>query len=280
MTEAIPPSRARKPRTDRRDLRDESAEGTVRALSRGLEILALFSIYSPALTLADLSQRTGLPSTTVRRLAKTMEHHHFLVFDASTGVYHLGPALIQTVLVLESDFELARLVRPWLERLARDTGESTAISTRRDDSVVIIDHVLTSHPFKPEVPSGRLDSFNESWSVHAKVHLAYAGQNVIRKILLAQIPRYTERTITDPVIFAQELAKIRDEGVAYDLEERHVGMCALATPVFSRDGKVRAALSVVAPAERFGPEDRARYAIAAKTAAADISRYMKQDYTG
>jgi DNA-binding IclR family transcriptional regulator len=261
-------------------LQEDSSEGTVRALSRGLELLALFTVHNPALTLAELSQRTGLPTTTVRRLAKTMEHHHFLVFDASMGLFHLGPALLQAVRVLESDLELARMVRPWLERLARDTGESTAISTRRDQSVVIIDYVLTSHPFKPEVPSGCLDSFTESWSVHAKVHLAYAGESVIGEVLKARIPRYTERTITDPVVLAQELAKIREEGVAYDLEGRHIGMCALATPVFSRGGKVRAALSVVAPTERFGLEDRDKFATAAKTTAADISRYIEQMHGG
>ena len=52
-----------------------------------------------------------------------------------------------------------------------------------------------------------------------------------------------------------------ETGLAYDLEEQDLGVCAVSAPIFGPDGDVRAAITVVAPAERFGP--RAREELAA-----------------
>ena len=46
------------------------------------------------------------------------------------------------------------------------------------------------------------------------------------------------------------------EGVAFDIEERNLGTCAVAAPVRDQLGKVIAALSVIVPTGRFGDEEK------------------------
>ena len=68
-----------------------------------------------------------------------------------------------------------------------------------------------------------------------------------------------------------EFERIRNDGVAFDIEERNVGTCAVAAPVRDQLGAVIAGLSVVVPTGRFGQEERERFAEAVKAAAASLS---------
>ena len=48
------------------------------------------------------------------------------------------------------------------------------------------------------------------------------------------------------------LERAAAEGVAFDLEEQDIGVCAVSAPVFGPGGDVLAVLTVVAPSDRFG----------------------------
>jgi DNA-binding IclR family transcriptional regulator len=81
----------------------------------------------------------------------------------------------------------------------------------------------------------------------------------------------TPFTITDPERYADELQKIRTEGMAYDLQEQRVGVCALAVPVRDFTGEVRASLSVVVSEVRYGPHEAGRYGQVLKQTAAALA---------
>jgi IclR family acetate operon transcriptional repressor len=66
--------------------------------------------------------------------------------------------------------------------------------------------------------------------------------------------RYTDKTLTDRKVIAERLARIVEEGVAYDFEEQQQGVCAIAVPVFEK-GSVVLSLGAVVPVERFGEAD-------------------------
>ena len=65
-----------------------------------------------------------------------------------------------------------------------------------------------------------------------------------------------------------------DEGVAFDIEERNLGTCAVAAPVRDQLGKVIAALSVIVPTGRFGPDEKVSFAEAVKASAAALSAFL------
>ena len=71
------------------------------------------------------------------------------------------------------------------------------------------------------------------------------------------------------------LARAAEEGVAYDLEEQDLGVCAVSAPVFAPGGDVLAVLTVVAPSDRFGPEGREKNAEAVKRKAAEMTAYFR-----
>jgi len=244
----------------------------VRALSRGLRVLALFTVDHPEWSLSDLSRRTGLHKATAYRMTRTMEAEGFLVFDTTTGKYHLGPATIPLSFLASAQSELVRLARPYLEELAELTGETTNLAVEVEGSVVVIGQVLTSHPFKPSLPLGRV--LTDLANTHGQLFAAFRPEGERARLLAAPQAKLTPNTVTDSVEIAAKLVRVADEGVAFDLEEHGLGICAVAAPVRDQSGDVKATLSVVAPKERFGAQEKKKHAQAVKRVAASFSAYL------
>ena len=62
------------------------------------------------------------------------------------------------------------------------------------------------------------------------------------------------------------------EGVAYDLQERALGICGVAAPVRDFGGEVKASLGIIGPPERFGPTELEHYTRVIKEKADALSR--------
>jgi DNA-binding IclR family transcriptional regulator len=137
---------------------------------------------------------------------------------------------------------------------------------------VSVDLVDTPRPFRREVAVGRI--IGDTANANGKVFAAFkVGPE--RAALLAQPhPQITPNTITDPGLLEAELDGVACDGVAFDMEERNVGTCAVAAPVRDQLGKVIAALSIVVPTGRFGAPERPRYAEAVKVAADSLSAFL------
>jgi DNA-binding IclR family transcriptional regulator len=81
----------------------------------------------------------------------------------------------------------------------------------------------------------------------------------IEQLLLAQTDRaaFTATTITTTPGLAQELARVRREGVAIDREEFAEGFCCVGAPIVAPDGRVAASIAVSSPARRFAQDSDA-----------------------
>ncbi|MHB8867352.1 MAG: IclR family transcriptional regulator [Thermoleophilia bacterium] len=244
----------------------------IRALARGLRVLSLFTVDHPEWGLNELSRRTGLHKATTYRITRTMESEGYLVFDPETNLYHLGPAIIPASYVVRTHSELSRIAHPYLEELARETGETANLAVEIEGSMVLIDQVMTSHPFKPTLPIGRV--LGGLANSHGKVLAVYRSEAERKAMIAAEQRAHTKNTITDPKELTAVLETVARDGVAFDLEELNLGVCAVAAPVVDQTGDLRATVAVVAPTDRFGPEARAAGAEATKRAGLAISERL------
>jgi DNA-binding IclR family transcriptional regulator len=65
-----------------------------------------------------------------------------------------------------------------------------------------------------------------------KALLAYLPEQRVEHILAEGLPRFTERTITDPAYLREELAQIRQQGYAVAREELEEASSASLVPLF------------------------------------------------
>lgn len=254
------------------DRTTDADQFVVRALARGLAILSLFDVDHSEWTIDEMSAQTGLLRMTVYRMVRTLESAGFLVRDAASNRYHLGPATLAMTYVSGERSELVAAARPFLEGLAQETGESVTLAVEVDGVPVCADIVNTARPFKRRTAPGRI--IGDIASVHGKLFSAFKPPEERERILAQPHPQMTPYTVTDPKALAVELDQIAREGSAFDNEGLYLGICAVGAPVRDQEGTIAAAISVVAPAGRFGPAERAAHTEAVKRAASSLSAYL------
>jgi DNA-binding IclR family transcriptional regulator len=205
-------------------------------------------------------------------MVRTLESAAFLVRDAATNRYNLGPATLALTYVAEDHSELVNVARPFLEALLQQTGESVTLALEADGAPVCVDMINTTRPFKRHTAPGRV--IGDIASVHGKLFAAFKPAQERAKIIARAHRRFTPQTVIDPKAIAEELEEIARNDVAYDFEGLYPGICAVGAPVRDQNGDVVASISVVMPTGRFGSTERAHCAEAVKTAAASLSAYL------
>lgn len=239
-----------------------------RTLEKGLQVLSLFDVTRPEWTLKDIREEAGLPKATGFRLVKTLENLRYLAYDAKSGTYHLGSAMMKAAYLTLSHSGLVRLAGPCVQALAESTTETVDLAVWTDQGSMIVHTVYTPRPFRPYNPPGMVMS--GLTNVHSKIFVAFGPESNWDKAIAENVAR-TQYSITDPDRLREELRKTRLEGIALGIEEHNLGMCAVGAPVFDGSGEARASLAVVAPSERFAPALRTEHARAVRDVAARLS---------
>jgi len=245
---------------------------SVRALTRGLLVLGLFDVDHREWTVDEIAEQTGLVRMTAYRMVRTLESMAFLVRDPASNRYRLGPAALALCYVADDQSAFIDSARPFLRALVEETGESVTLAVEVDGFPVCVDIINTSRPFKRRTAPGRI--LGDIATVHGKIFAAFKSPQDREAILARPIPKETPHTITDRDVLAAELEQVAREGVAYDIEGRYMGLCAVGAPVRDQFGAIAATISVVVPTGRFGPAESARCTEAVKAAAASFSAYL------
>lgn len=199
--------------------------------------------------ISEVAQRTGLGVSTAHRLARALCDAGFVLQDPATEHYQLGPALVTLGQRAEHTLGYDRL-RPILAQLVEETGESANLGILAGHEVLVVLGLPSPSPLRYEQEAGaRVPAHT---SAMGKVLLAH---NPDALEALVQLPRFTDRTITEHTALAQQLEVIRDRGWALNDGERDPGVRAVGAPVLAPDGRVVAAVALQGPAVRL-PDDR------------------------
>jgi DNA-binding IclR family transcriptional regulator len=106
-----------------------------------------------------------------------------------------------------------------------------------------------------------------------RMHVAFRPLSEQLKILRSGVHGSMVETADIDAIL-KRMEEERREGLGYDMEEQDKGVCAASAPVLERDGSLKAVLTLVAPAERFGPRARKKKVDALRSAAAEMTKYL------
>jgi DNA-binding IclR family transcriptional regulator len=221
------------------------------AVQRAFAVLKAFDSLHPEWSVSELSRHIGLHKTTTFRLLGALVHEGMLEREERTGTYRLGAQLIALGSQALRSTDLYNASHGELEAVARDTGETATIEILVGGETVILDEVHGKY-----LVGGRPD-FGLRFPAHAtstgKLLLAAersenAGGKRPKKGRLAKL---TSKTITDPVEFEKELAKVSRQGFATAIDEIEEGFAAVGAPIKDFGGRTVAAMSVGGARVRF-----------------------------
>lgn len=248
-------------------------ENPASVLERGLSLLGVFDADHPELGISDLARLSGLPKSTVHRLAAELVRLRLL--EPAGSRLRLGIRLFELGQLVERQSSLREAALPFMEDLREATGNSVHLAVMEGIEVVYVE-ILKARGFRalPSRIGGRLPAHATGVG---KAILAFGPPATVTARVEAGLTRLSPHTIATPGGLARELRTIRADGVSFDRQESDIGIVCVAAPVFGPDGVVRAALSVTGRAERL---DTRRMAPAVRTAALALSRTLSASPVG
>ena len=229
------------------------------SLARGLDIIKAFGASLPdserpsnmrpsdALTLSEVSEKTGLARAVVRRFLYTLVELGYVITDGK--YFRLTAKILDLGYAYLSSFSLPKIAERFLEEVTIETKESSSASVLDGDQIVYVARVQTRRIMSVSLGIGsRLPAFCTSMG---RVLLAHLPADQLEKYLKnAKFQRFTEKTISDPEALRKELSSVFKQGYALVDQELEIGLRSLAVPVFAGGARAVAAINIGTQAAR------------------------------
>jgi IclR family pca regulon transcriptional regulator len=223
----------------------------VQSLERGLSVITAFNRETPALTLSEIAERTGLTRAAARRFLLTLRDLGYVESDGR--LFSLRPRVLELGYSYLASLPVWEIARPRLEELADKVQETTSASVLDGPDIVFVARVETKRIMSMTLGVG---SRLPAWATAmGRVLLADLGpeqlDDYFRKV--ARVP-LNERTITDERRLRNIIADARVSGWTLVDQEVEEGVRSLAVPLRTPNGRTEAALTVCSHAFRVSVE--------------------------
>ncbi|WP_395405823.1 IclR family transcriptional regulator (plasmid) [Arthrobacter sp. UC242_113] len=244
---------------------------------RALDILSSLAGEGSGKTLVEISRELEIPASSIHRFMAVLEEKDFAIRTEGLR-YILGPAA--RALVSKPSTELIRdATAPVLRSLSRQQGETAFLAQMVGSDVICIDYVEGTRPLRHHVHVGTKLPLNAASS--ARAILSQLDERDVDELLnMTDFTAYTENSITT----AEEL-KVHLRGscaAGYDIcdNEMENHMWAVSAPLFSSEGAVPYAVTIVAPLSSVESSQRREVLVAAvKEASERISGELGANLT-
>ncbi len=219
----------------------------VQGAQRCFAVIRAFGHETPNLTIAGVSERTGLTRAVARRYLFTLRDLGYLV--QRDAQFSLTPRILDIGFTYLMSIDVARVAQPYLEKLVETLHESSSAAVLDGADIVYV----------VRVPARRIMSANlvlgSRLAAHAtsigKVLLAYAPPaRLVGYLAMDPLKALTQHTITDERVFQRTLEETRRRGWAAASDESELGVRSIAAPVFNHRHEVEAAINVAGHASR------------------------------
>lgn len=217
---------------------------SVPAVERAFMVLELLTEASQPLGITDLAATTGWPKSSLFMILSTFEEHGFASRDEH-GKYRLTLKLYNLAMKHLSQLEVRDVARPILEQLSVTTGLTVHLAVLAGGKAVYIDKI--EGPGFVQFATRVGQSFDLHLSGTGKALAAWLPESELDAILEEYgMPVATPNTMTSKEAFKQFLSAVKQIGYAIEDEEGELGIRCIGAPIFNRDGRVIASLSVTA----------------------------------
>lgn len=216
---------------------------SVRAVERALIILKSFNTTRTECTYQDIAHETGIPESTTFKLMKLLAQEGFLSEGDRSGSFRIGIEMYRLGCLYVADKSLIQTARPWLRRLADQTGMTANLGVRHHAENT---RILIEQGTSPLSLSTRLGEFMPyTSSALAKALVLDLSPDELEQILPPQPWRtLTAKSITSPQQLIEELDLSRERGYTIDDEEAVEGIKCFGAPLRDANGEIIAAISV------------------------------------
>jgi IclR family pca regulon transcriptional regulator len=251
---------------------NSDSESFVRTFARGLQIIETLGKSKHGMTIAELSESTGLSRSVVKRYLLTLIEIGYMESDGKT--HSLTPKVLSLGLSYLYSLPYWRHAQFALEELSQAIEQSCAMSILDHADII---YVVRIPKYKILRASPTLGSRLPANAVSmGRILLAEQSETELEQYLeAAPLHRLTNQTIVSKDALRDEIHAARTKGYAWVNGELDESICGLAIAVKNLEGKAIGAVNVSLPAGKIDEEQAvARYLGPLRNAAAQIRSSM------
>ncbi len=242
----------------------------VPATMRAMNILEYLAKSKRGASISEISRCLEFPKSSTFLVLKTLEQGGYLRRNVQSRRYYFGSSLVTLSRKVLENLDLREVARPILNRLMRRTGIIVHLAVLEGNEAVIIDK---SEPLGSGAGAdwvGRRLDINCTGV--GKALAAFLASEQFEKVITAKrFARHNENTIVTIGSLKRELAKVREQGYAFDNEEDELGVRCIGVPILDGQRRAVAAISLAGTIEQIPLDQVPKLAKALKQASSEMS---------
>ena len=222
---------------------------SVQVIERMFNLLEVLASKQEAVSLKEISERTGLHPSTAHRILNDLAIGRF-VDRPEAGSYRLGMRLLELGNLVKARLSVRDTALGPMRELHKLIQQPVNLSVRQGDEIVYIERAYSERSGMQVVRAigGR-----------APLHLTSVGKLFLAAEEATRLRAYATRTglagntrnsITQISTLEKELQQCRRTGIARDNEELELGVRCMAAGIYDDQGRLVAGLSISAPSDR------------------------------
>jgi IclR family transcriptional regulator, pca regulon regulatory protein len=224
-------------------------------LDRGLSVLRAFGREHPQMTLSEVANLTELSPAAARRCLNTLVKLGYVAKHQRQ--FLLRPEVMSFASAYLDSMSLGELVRPHLQAVRDETGDSSSLAVLSGSDVLYLVHVSTNRMVRLAAGIGtRYPAYATSMG---RAILAFETDEV-RSGYLANgaFSAFTEHTVTSKTELKRIFGEVRKSGYAAIQDELDYGLISLAVPIVDDNGRSLAAINCSTSTSRVNRDELIR----------------------
>ncbi|MFC5972120.1 IclR family transcriptional regulator [Halomarina salina] len=225
----------------------ESGPATVSATETSFAIIEQLSEVNGA-GVSELATALGRSKSNVHKHLVTLRELGYVTKDED-DTYYVGLRFLGLGDRARARSSFYQVAKDETDSLIDEVGERGQVMVEEDGRGIYIYQATTDQAVQTDSHIGTVVRLHAT--AVGKSYLAFLDEAKREELLDSlDLSAVTDGTITDRETLEAELATIRDRGVAFNNEERTVGMRAVGAPILTDQGGVIGAISVSGPTTR------------------------------
>jgi DNA-binding IclR family transcriptional regulator len=242
-------------------------------VKKAFSILQSIAKSDHGMGISQLAQSLQMSKGTIHGVIGALETVGAVNRDPATKRYTLGLTLFELGKKAYVRIDLKDAARPVLKSLMEKCEESVFLGISNGGHVTIIDTIEPAHDLKITASAGMTIPLLAGAT--GKVLLAAAGMKKAAKMVQSNgLPKFTDRSITDPATYLKAVEAVIHNGYGVDDEEYLTGVRATAAAIMRQDHASAAAIWVVGFKSEINRTKLKKMAIETRQAAETISRRL------
>ena len=219
----------------------------IKSVQHAINILECFPNVDTALSLSEISEKTGLKPSTAHGILRTLCANYY-VRKGPSRKYLLGYGITRR-LKYSTDVNKSILLKTTLgvlQSITRKEGVTTNVYMVEHDGITLVHREIpTTGPYSINIAD---DRFNMPLycTASGKLYLASLNVHQLEEYIksIGEFKQMTSKTLRNADELKKSLSQIRTVGYAMEKEEVAEGIAALARPIYDPYKKLFATISI------------------------------------